>query len=68
MVISVGPRHILVDWVRRQHTLAEQSVFEPEWLTIIERVEFDRLAQEVHELDVADGGDSAVDERFEDLG
>ena len=68
MVISVGPRHILVDWVRRQHTLAEQSVFEPEWLTVIERSEFDKLAQEVHVLDVAEGGDPALDERFADLG
>jgi hypothetical protein len=67
MVISVGPRHILVTWVRRRHTLAEQSVFEPEWLTVIDRAEFDRLTQWVHELDVAEGGDPAVDDRFPDL-
>jgi hypothetical protein len=68
MVISVGPRHILVDWVRRQHTMAENSVYEAEWLTVIDRAEFDRLAREVHELDVAEGGDPAFDDRFEDLG
>lgn len=68
MVISVGPRHVLVDWVRRRHTLAEQGVFESEWLTVIDRAEFDELAQQVHELDLAEGGDPALDERFQDLG
>lgn len=67
MVISVGPRHILVDWVRRRRTLAEESVYESEWLTVIERPEFDQLARQVHELDIAEGGDPAVDERFQEL-
>jgi hypothetical protein len=67
VVISVGPRHVLVDWVRRRHTLAEQSVFESEWLTVIDRAEFDELAEIVQEMDVADGGDPAVDERFQGL-
>jgi hypothetical protein len=68
IVVDVGPRHVLVDWVRRRHTLAEQSTFESEWLTLIDRTEFDRLAQRVQELDVGEGGDPAVDERFQGLG
>ncbi|OZM79651.1 hypothetical protein [Pseudonocardia sp. MH-G8] len=66
IVVDVGPRHVLVDWVRRQHTPAEQGVFESEWLTLIDLAEFERLARRVHELDVAEGGDLAVDERFRD--
>jgi hypothetical protein len=68
VVVDVGPRHVLVDWFRRRHTLAEQSAFEPEWLTLIDRAEFELLAQHVQDLDVADGGDPAVDERFQGLG
>jgi hypothetical protein len=67
IVVAGGPRHVLVDWVRRRHTLAEQSVFEAEWLTLIDRVEFDRLAGHVHEQNVAEGGDPAIDERFQGL-
>jgi hypothetical protein len=68
IVVDVGPRHVLVDWFRRRHTLAEQSVFESRWLTLIDRDEFERLAQHVHDLDVAEGGDPGRDERFQDLG
>ncbi|MHA6630922.1 hypothetical protein ACU61A_36245 [Pseudonocardia sichuanensis] len=64
IVVGCGPRHILVDWVRRRHTRAEQSVFEADWLTLIDQAEFERLARIVHELDVADGGDPRMDERF----
>lgn len=68
IVVDVGPRHVLVDWFRRRHTLAEQSVFESRWLAVIDRDEFERLARHVHDLDVAEGGDPAADERFQDLG
>ncbi|MHA6630912.1 hypothetical protein ACU61A_36195 [Pseudonocardia sichuanensis] len=68
VVVDVGPRHILVDWVRRRHTRAEQGVFESEWLTLIDLAEFERLARRVHELDVAEGGDPAEDERFQGMG
>jgi hypothetical protein len=68
IVVDVGPRHVLVDWFRRRQTLAEQSAFESEWLTLIDRAEFDRLAQHVHDLDVSEGGDPGVDERFQGLG
>lgn len=64
IVVGVGPRHVLVDWLRRRHTLAEQSAFDAEWLTPIDRPEFERLARRVHEMDVAEGGDPAEDERF----
>lgn len=68
IVVGVGPRHVLVDWFRRRHTLAEQSVFEADWLTLIDLAEFESLAQRVHEQDVAEGGDPAVDERFHGMG
>jgi|SRR3979490_3021233 hypothetical protein len=64
IVVSVGPRHVLVNWARRRHTSAEQGTFEPEWLTVIDRTEFDELVRRVHDLDVSEGGDPAVDPRF----
>ena len=55
VAVSVSPRHVLVDWVDRRDSLAQQSAFAPEWLVVIGEKEFDQLSRRIPELDAEEG-------------
>lgn len=56
VAVSVSPRHVLVDWVNRRDSLAQQSAFAPDWLVVISEEEFEELSRRVSELDAEESG------------